>query len=274
MDSNKTKIAIVVLSRGYNTIEKYTDLIERNVSIYDLFYNKINQKFDVIVFHEGNINMEHQLYISKFTPKLNIIFKNIKKTPPKVAFDDSKNKINYSICPPTPLSNSFPLGYKHMCHFWAIDFLQYLKEYKYIVRIDEDCVIKKFDNNVFQKMMDNNIKYISPFFQEQDKKDVIVGLETILKDFTLKNNITPKIKFEDIKCPYTNFMIFDVEYFINENVINNFLKCVDDSHGIYSNRWGDLPIWGVILSTFLNPSSYLEDKSISYYHKSHNKLIN
>ena len=41
-------------------------------------------------------------------------------------------------------SISFPLGYKHMCHFWSMDFLDYLSDYKYIIRIDEDCFVTKF----------------------------------------------------------------------------------------------------------------------------------
>ena len=32
------------------------------------------------------------------------------------------------ICKPTTLSNNFSLGYKNMCYFWSIDFLEYLKK--------------------------------------------------------------------------------------------------------------------------------------------------
>lgn len=267
------KNAVVVLTRGYSRREYYRDLISRNVAIQEFLYDP-NQKCDYIIFHEGNISLDDQKYISEFTPELNLIFKNVKEEEPKTAFNSEKNIVNYSLCPPTPLSSSFPLGYKHMCHFWSIDFLKYLKEYKYVVRIDEDCVLTKFDKNILKKMYDNQIKFISPFFQGQDVKDVIVGLESLWNNFISEKNFTPFKNFSDIKCPYTNFMIVDAEYFLNHEMVMNFLEVVDNSNGIYSNRWGDLPIWGVILSTLTEPKFYLEDKTTSYYHKSHNKIIN
>jgi hypothetical protein len=58
------KIAIAVLTRGYNDLESYNKLIARNVLIHDKL--TINSKFDydVVIFHEGNITEEHQAYIS------------------------------------------------------------------------------------------------------------------------------------------------------------------------------------------------------------------
>jgi len=268
------KVAVVVLTRGYSIISGYNDLIERNKSIYNVLYNSSKNKYDFIIFHEGNISIEDQLHISKFTPELKLIFKNVKNTKPKIAFNNNKNKNNYDLCPPTNLSNGFNLGYKHMCHFWAIDFLEYLTEYKYIIRIDEDCILTRFDKNTIGNMFNNNIKFISPYFQQQDEKDVIVGLEKLLDKFINENKIVPKSNFNDIKCPYTNFMIIDVEYFNNENNIKKFFNLVDESSCIYSNRWGDLPLWGAVLYTFLDSVLYLEDKTISYHHKSHGKFVN
>lgn len=60
------------------------------------------------------------------------------------------------LCYPTTLSNRFSLGYKHMCHFWSIDFLEYLKDYKYILRIDDDCLLNTFDTNIFNIMKEKN----------------------------------------------------------------------------------------------------------------------
>ena len=267
------KNAIVVLNRGYEDINLYDRLIHRNKIIYEKIISKIeNNSFDIIIYHEGNIIDEHQKYIQLNTPELKLIFINIKKTYPKTAFDDNKNILNMELCPPTGLSNIFSLGYKHMCHFWSIDFLEYLKDYDFIIRIDEDCVINEFDINIIDKMIDSNTVYISPFFQNQDNPDVIVGLEILLNNFINENNIIPYKKFEEIKCPYTNFMIINIKYFLNHNVIQLFLDYIEKSHGIYSNRWGDLPIWGIILSILTPNNLYSNCIDISYIHDVH--LIN
>jgi hypothetical protein len=28
-----------------------------------------------------------------------------------------------------------------MCHFWFIDFLRYVRGYKFVIRVDEDCIV-------------------------------------------------------------------------------------------------------------------------------------
>ncbi len=102
----------------------------------------------------------------------------------------------------------------------------------------------------------------------------IVGLERLLNEFLIETNIQPHKTFNNIKCPYTNFMIVNVDFLRNNKILNKILKKIDLSHGIYSNRWGDLPIWGMILSTLINEKHYSECKTISYYHASHNVQIN
>jgi hypothetical protein len=89
-----------------------------------------------------------------------------------------------------------------------------------------------------------------------------------------KNNIQPYKSFEQVICPYTNIMIVNVEYLRNNLTVQNFLKKIDDSNCIYSNRWGDLPIWGLILSTLVHEKHYCWSTVISYQHNSHNKQIN
>ena len=175
------------------------------------------------------------------------------------------------ICKPTTLSDSFSLGYKNMCYFWSIDFLEYLKKYDYIIRIDEDCIINKIDSNIINKYKKDNIMFSTAYFQGPDEKDVIIGMDKLFNNY-LKNN--ELIKKNDLKCPYTNFMIINIPYFRNNKHVQNILKEIKMSNCIFSNRWGDLPIWGYILSYLIDSKYYIEDKNISYIHGSHNITIN
>jgi len=217
------KIAITVLTRGYENVSQYNSLIKRNTLIYENIISKSNFDFDMVIFHEGNIPEDHQLYISN-NSKQSLIFKNVKECGNKKAFDNNKNIINNDLCPPNFLSSHFPLGYKHMCHFWSIDFLEYLKDYKFIIRIDEDCFITKFDNNILNEMNEKEIYFVSPKFQDQDDSRVIVGLERLLNEFLIETNIQPHKTFNNIKCPYTNFMIVNVDFLRNNKILNKILK--------------------------------------------------
>jgi len=267
------KIAITVLTKGYYNLSQYNQLIQRNNLIFVNILKKSKFNFDLIIFHEGNITNDHQLHISSLS-KPNLIFKDVRYSGNGEAFNDKKNIMNYELCPPTIESQGFHLGYKHMCHFWSIDFFEYLKDYDYIIRIDEDCFITDFDFDALSNLINGNVKFVSGYFQGQDEDYVIVGLEKLWNKFIADKKISPFMDFKNITCPYTNFMMLDLKFFKENQLVQDFLHYVENSHGIYSNRWGDLPIWGVILSTLVDSEKYYESTKIKYFHASHNKNIN
>jgi hypothetical protein len=258
------KNAIVVLTKGYNGNEEYQELIDRNNSIYNIFYSLIDNKenYDIIIFHEGNITEEQQIYIQSSTPNLPLKFKYV---------EFLNNNIDNPKCPNTGLSNNFSIGYKNMCYFWSISFFKYLHEYDYIIRIDEDCIIYNLDINILNKYKEQNIMFSSAYYQDNDFEDVTIGLKDLFDNYLIENNL---IKKNDLKMPYTNFMILNIPFFKNNIDVNNILNEIDKSNCIFSNRWGDLPIWGYILSYLIDKSYYKEDRNIVYLHGSHSTKVN
>ena len=57
------KKAIVTLSKGYSSPVEYKDLIIRNRFIQE----NIKDVCDIIIFHEGNILPDHQVFIKNAT---------------------------------------------------------------------------------------------------------------------------------------------------------------------------------------------------------------
>jgi hypothetical protein len=261
-DSN-SKNAIVLLTRGYDNLNQYNTLIERNKAINDVFYSKLKDpdNYDVIIFNEGNISQNDQNYIQSKTPDMFLKFITVE-------FYDT-NIIN-DYCPPD--KDDFSSGYKNMCYFWSIDFFEYLKDYEYVIRIDEDCILKNLNTDVINNYKQKDIKFSSAFFQGDDDSRYIVGLYELF-DTYLKDNNLNKYSTE-IKCPYTNFMIVNIPYFRNNKNVQEILNRIKESNCIFSNRWGDLPILGYILTFLIDPIYYYEDKSIKYTHGSHNTDIN
>jgi hypothetical protein len=156
---NYSKCAIVVLTRGYTNINKYTSLIYRNQAIA---VNLREKSIPIVIFHEGNIFLTHQDYIKKHTPLLNIQFINVKEL--NKAFLDHKKKI-----PVYEATKGFSLGYRHMCSFWFVNFWDYLEDYDYILRIDEDCFIKFDILNIFNIMMtENKVSLFGSWVDDED----------------------------------------------------------------------------------------------------------
>jgi hypothetical protein len=267
------KIAIAALTRGYKSIDGYDELIKRNQLIYDNIVTKTELSFDCILFHEGDITDEHQTHINKSSP-LNIVFKNVKECGDRTAFDDLRNIVNMELCPPTELSSRFPLGYKHMCYFWSINLFDYLSEYDYVIRMDEDVFVQEIDVRVLEAIIDQDVKFAVPYICTfLDDSDVMIGLERLTRNFLDKNHLNKNLNIKSVFAPNTNFMILNLNYYRNNRIIQEYLSEIKKSHGIYSNRWGDATIWGIIIYVIQDEPFYLCD-DIVYLHGSHNHLVN
>ncbi len=259
------RVAICVLSRGYFFKWKYKALIKRNNAIYNNI--KSNKEIDFIVFHEGNISKSAISYINKMS-----LIKDIKYISVKPLFEKKHNTKSNSICKETPTSRAFPQGYKCMCQFWFSEFLKHTSEYKYVVRIDEDCFITYFPiDNLISDMESGNSKYITPRIYGLDSPDVTVGLDKLCDDFVIDQKLEKQAKFD--RNPYTNVFILDGEYFRKNKLYAEFSDKVNQTECIYINRWGDLPLWGCILS-LIGDDIMAVSESIKYMHGSHNELIN
>ena len=253
------KYCIAVLTRGYDDISGYNDLIKRNNAIYE---NLKNYDIDILIFHEGNILDTHQEYIINKTSQLRIKFIDIKKD--NIAFKEEKKDI------PLQIPVNWPLGYRHMCSFWFIDFWNFVEEYDYLLRIDEDCFINFNIDDLFKLM---NTYYFVYGHYEDDKKYVTIGLNDFTLNF-LKNEKKDKIyESRNASGPYTNVFLLNIRELRENELLMKYIKEVELSNKIYSHRWGDLPLWGeVIHYLFENNLAKLID--IKYYHGRHNKNIN
>lgn len=260
------KNAIVVLTRGYNNVKQYKTLILRNQKLSKALYRpcKHPEKWDIIIFHEGNISPPHQQFIQRRSPLMPLQFRRINflQLPP----------VNCPQCPNTDLSNRFGNGYKNMCYFWSIRFLRCLSEYNYIIRVDEDCYIDQFSPELVDTYESENIVYATPRFQEKDFQEVTLGLESMFQTYLQEKNLTPIQPAT--RFPYTNLMVMKLPYFLQNPLILGILQRIERSHCIFSNRWGDLPIWGYILNYLVDPSLVTEETSIVYYHGSHEVKVN
>lgn len=272
--SNQRKGCIVTLARGYEDTSKYNEtIIKRNKSIRDYLYSSENAKrsvADVIIFHEGNIMKDHQMYIQSETLDMPIIFVNISRV------FHHFNLVSNSQCPPTSLSNSFAPGYKSMCYFWFIGFKEYVREYDWMLRLDADCTLRRDCRKKIYNMPEQvhfaSTKWSSlkesghaDQISEKEEGPVVVGLRNFTIEFAINNNIPGYIN--SWEAPYSNVMYINLNWLRNHTVINNYMVAVEKSGCIYANRWGDLPLWGAAILLAREQTAGL---NVSYHHGSHN----
>lgn len=247
------KKAIVLLTRGYNILEKYNELIKRNIAIE----NNLNDKsIDILIFHENNITFQQQKYIKSKTNSLNIIFISI------IEKGFLKEKENIEIYEKTKL---FKIGYRHMCSFWFVNFWDYVKDYDLILRIDEDCIINfNIDNLLYE--LNNKVCIYGDWVDDCDY--VTFGLNNFTMNFfNTRNTHNPS-------GPYTNIIAFNLNILRENNLLKKYINEINNKNYIYKYRWGDLPLWGEVLTYLYTEKDHVCSSKIKYYHGSHNVYIN
>lgn len=267
--------AIVTLSRG-DPSGMYEDLINRTLSIA---HHKWATTYDFLIFHENDLLSKDQIYIREMVPpkiaslitfvNVDAIFSKHKHYP-----INKKTKLSENFnCSPTALSLTFREGYHLMCSFWFIDIYQLhiSKNYKYFLRIDDDILIS--EDSIYDPFLEDSILASVATFHGMDHSDVITGLDSFLysiSDSDIGRRFNLSWNNQTWISPYSNVMWMNME-FLRSPKMRYIRKQVANSHCIFSNRWGDLPLYGALMKMLGNlPVTGL---NLKYFHGSHNAFV-
>lgn len=255
--------AIVCLTRGYATKEKYQTLIDRNCAIRK--YINPDKHYPLVIFHEGNITTEHQEHIIYYSEGQEIRFVDIRAI--------------------------WLGGYEAMCEFHILHIWHYCKEYDNIMRIDEDCIVSRCDIDPFKQIQqiikvnhgstvytDGNIELSVPrsvvfpvFLRSTNWAESHTETNATLPDKIEQLTGVSAKDFYNDQFPYTNVCVANVKYFLSEPMLpllTEIATCEDQR----KYRWGDLPVLGSLLNIYAKDRSPFM-KGFSYLHGSHEALI-
>lgn len=257
LSDEANKNAIVILTRGYNELQKYNLLVQRNKSLEN-FYDKT---IDCLIFHEGNISKKQQQII-QFYSGIQLHFIDVSKS-----FNYEWNKFD-------PMTKSFGLGYRNMCNFWFCEFWNYVNKYDKMLRIDEDCIWK--NGNDYKKCFEELEKYdLISGMVSGDKHFVTKGMNKFTMEFIQKQESMKEFKSKKPSGPYTNVFGLNLKNVRKNDILFEYITHIKNSNNIYIYRWGDLPLWGEAVEYFMDKNKVsMKNKNISYYHSSHNQAVN
>lgn len=254
--------ALVTLVKGESHGDFYL-LVRRNKSIFQFFWNKNSSEAnnstannpDVVLFHESSLTESMKSYIQAQTPELPLKFINIKFDGYAI-YNNISNKSAgykqvYEKCYPTGWSASFKIGYKNMCRFWFIGFLDYLRNYDWMLRLDPDCEFEEDSRNSIppaQNVFISSPAWLPLHHQRFDKistnhdGEVVKGMGPFVREFIGMSTDEKLPKIDSWHAPYTNAMYMNLSMLyanssLESKLIWKFLQAVDESNCIYSNRW-------------------------------------
>ena len=241
------------------------NLLGRCLKYLDQNYN--NQfNYPILIFYHGDKydDLKFRNYIKNINKKTRYTFHKIKAKIPKFL----KEKDMFWNLPNNKYAKSFTserLGYLHANFFWN-NFMNFeeLKNYDYLIRIDDDSWIKNkidFDffneldnnnklcgcaytwNNVHHRVLETRVNFFKWIRDYVNKYNVNIKNEN-LKEYISQNEIdvVDGIKcnknFHSMKFLCGNCNVYNRKLFESDDW-NNFLKEFNKIAGGYRYRWGD-----------------------------------
>lgn len=252
--------AIVCLTKGYSNLSDYTRLIKRNRSIYEVINRKRERQYPLIIWHEGNIPKEHQLYILDQECNEDVRFVNISRVfrlPRTIKEQD--------------LAERWSVGYRLMCRFNFYYIWQYTRAFEYVMRLDEDCILLSSKDDPFEALFKSLGDFAAPLFAAEMHRLTNQTLSTFVQDFAGAHSVNIANPYNQI-FPYTNCYVTRTAFW-RQPEVQQFLKMVKQNPDSIRFRWGDLPVLGVALNMFASPDKVCRLSAMSYWHGSHNKTV-
>ena len=201
---------ICVESRGVIAVlakaSKLSTLQVRNKHLDAMFYQEghVND-FDVVIFCEKYVTLAIQQGIQNHS-KLPLTFVHVdpqmrgaEKTYLKKLKQKSDRAYMDTTCPVNSGSNYFSFGYKAMCQFWFTGFQEYVKEYDWLLRIDDDCNLLKLKKSLSTTNMSSLLPLPEhvPFApamwtrsQYCSRRSTVTGLQDFTQQFVTRHNIS------------------------------------------------------------------------------------
>jgi len=138
-------------------------------SLYFLFKNfNAEHKYPVIIFHEGDYDagaQEDVLQSIRSSCRDLVRFQALHPDDFKLPSHIDKVKLDRILAiKPSPVPYWRNEKYRMMCHWWLFKFMDYVKGYDYVMRLDDDSIIEeKIERDLFKWMNDEDLNYSSNF---------------------------------------------------------------------------------------------------------------
>jgi hypothetical protein len=255
--------AIVALVRGYGDIRYYEPLIARNKAIYDTINAKVDIQYPLILWHEGNIGEDQQNYIRSRGLNTDVRFVDVSR---EFQFPPYVDR--------AALLEHWHAGYRLMCKINTWDIWNLTKDFKYILRVDEDCVLEKVVGDPFKWIDAQDLDCAFSLLINDGHDLTHESLPCFVEAYTelVGEPDSPNGLPLTSRFPYTNVMMAKGSFFRLPHV-SNFLRQSVLEPDFYINRWGDHIVLGVALNLFSSESKIGPIEGLCYHHASHGAKI-
>jgi len=257
----RDRAAIVCLTRGYRSFSGYTPLIQRNRSVFEVINQYRRRQYPLIIWHEGNIPLEHQRYIAAFERNADVRFLDVSRV--------FRLPRTLKEC---DLMEGWSVGYRLMCRFHSYYVWKYSRQFAYVMRLDEDCILNSSLGDPIELLSEVDGDFAAVDFVSESHRLTNRTLGRFVEQFaaSLYPGAGPN-PYNQV-FPYTNFYVTRTDFWRRPEV-QQFLDAVRRERDSIRFRWGDLPVLGVALNMFAAPEKVYRLSQVGYTHRSHGRTV-
>ena len=253
--------AIVCLTRGYSDIRGYALLMARNRSIYETINRRRRKQYPLLIWHEGNIKPAHRRHILARERNADVRFVDI-----SAAFRLPRGVL------PERFRENWSAGYRLMCRFHSYQIWRYTREFEYVMRLDEDCILRSVGADPIDWLGRSDADFAAPIFVPETHALTNRTLKPFVRAFARSAFPGARGSFYDQQFPYTSFYVARTGFW-RRAPVQRFLRAVTRECNFLNCRWGDLPVLGVALNMFAEPGKVALLPGVTYTHGSHGVTI-
>ena len=252
-----------------------TTLHRSSVTLLFENYNAM-QRDDMIFFHTGDVPPDAQADVLSLCSGSDARFLELERhhfqTPPGTPPESSWR-----------YAKKFSAGYRHMIRFFTSGIWPVVARegYEYMMRMDEDSFIwSPIRYNIFTRMAENGFEY-GYRLASLERDGQAEKHHAFVREYAMRNGIQPTwllhscrgrglANFTLRNCGdtyniYNNWFVSKVDFWLRADV-QAFLAHVNNSHTIYTERWGDLLWQSAALQLFMDQEQVFMFDDWAYEH--------
>lgn len=224
----KKENAIFTLIKGGSLDVQYNDYSERCKQLRTVLHKN---NYEDIAFHEGNVPSKIQ---QRLSATYSVRFENVVEYGGFTLENPSWNKTLRG-------PSEYNIGYKHMCRFFALQWMHIMRDYNYVMRIDEDVLVHSMQDPFASSHI-----YSYALLTTEKHDETLDTFQVWMNQYVKSRNLQ-QYNVKDMY--FTNVFLTKVSFWLQDNV-QKFLTDIDNTGHIYLHRWGDAPIQTAALTLF------------------------
>lgn len=241
----------------------------------------------LVLLHAG-VSAAHQQRLISEHPGANVELRDVRVIKAEEGTRDSGGPFEvppWVRMPLRPITEDRSLGYRHMCRFWSLLWPQALRDFDYVMRLDDDVeLVEDVVDDPFEAMIRDDLVYAWSTEAQEGHGPTLRTLVPWADEDMAKQRARGSLPCGAAAAPGGAFQAANVSTIVFTNVfiarraffevaqVRDFLHRVDETGNFFYQRWGDAPVHTLVVQAYA-PRTASSCVPMAYRHASTGNVV-